>query len=143
VIACSFSSVKFEGRAPADTVLLRSFVGGALHPELYALDDAEIVAAVRAELRQLLGVTVEPSFSRLYRWPESMPQYRVGHARRIARIRASAAALDALELAGNAYDGVGLPDCVRSGEAAANALLDRLTAADETRRTRTRAEGAR
>lgn len=128
IIACSFSSVKYSGRAPADAVLLRAFVGGALHPELFALDDGAIVAVVRDELRSLLGIEVEPIFSRLHRWPESMPQYCVGHAARVARIRARTAALETLALAGNAYDGVGLPDCIRSGEAAADALLDRLGA---------------
>ena len=128
IIACSFSSVKYSGRAPADAVLLRAFVGGALHPELFALDDRALVAAVRDELRSLLGIEVEPTFSRLHRWAESMPQYCVGHAGRIERIRARAAALETLALAGNAYDGVGLPDCIRSGEGAADALLDRLGA---------------
>jgi oxygen-dependent protoporphyrinogen oxidase len=128
IIACSFSSVKFERRAPTDAVLLRAFVGGALHPEVCALDDGAIAAAVREELRALFGIVVEPTFTRLRRWPESMPQYRVGHGERVERIRARADTLDMLALAGNAYAGVGLPDCIRSGESAADAILDRLQA---------------
>jgi oxygen-dependent protoporphyrinogen oxidase len=123
IVACSFSSVKYEGRAPADAVIVRAFVGGVLHPERYAQDDPRLVASARAELRSLLGIEAEPRFTRLHRWPESMPQYAVGHAARAARIRDRAARVAGLAIAGSAYDGVGLADCVRSGEAAAEAVL--------------------
>src|SRR5581483_11764716 len=123
IVACSFSSVKFAGRAPEDRILLRAFVGGALRPEPFALDDAALVASVRDELRSLLGIAAEPLLTRLHRWPESMPQYRVGHARRVARIRERVARLPGIALAGSAYEGVGLSDCVRSGERAAATVL--------------------
>jgi protoporphyrinogen/coproporphyrinogen III oxidase len=126
IVACSFSSVKYAERSPADSVLIRAFVGGAMHPELFALDDRAIVAAVREELRSLLGIEAEPRLSRLHRWPASMPQYDVGHADRIAGIRSRVARHSGLFLAGNAYAGVGLSDCVRSGEEAADALIGRL-----------------
>lgn len=123
VIAGSFTDVKYAGRAPADTVLLRLFAGGALQPQQFALDDQALVRAARDELRELLGIVAEPILTWVQRWPESMPQYRVGHAGRIAEAERRAAAMPGLALAGNAYHGVGLADCVRSGEAAADAMV--------------------
>ena len=122
VIAGSFTDVKYAGRAPADTVLLRLFAGGALQPQQFALDDEALVRAARDELRELLGIAAEPVLTWVQRWPESMPQYRVGHAGRIAEAERRAAAMPGLALAGNAYHGVGLADCVRSGEAAADSM---------------------
>ena len=122
VIAGSFTDVKYAGRAPADTVLLRLFAGGALQPQQFALDDEALVGAARDELRELLGIAAEPVLTWVQRWPESMPQYRVGHAGRIAEAERRAAAMPGLALAGNAYHGVGLADCVRSGEAAADTM---------------------
>jgi protoporphyrinogen/coproporphyrinogen III oxidase len=126
LIAASFSSIKFPGRAPDDELILRIFVGGALQPELFGLDDEAIAQATREELRDLLGVRSEPLLTRIRRHPESMPQYRVGHPGRVAALRAHAARHAGLALAGNAYEGVGLADCVKSGEAAADALLAEL-----------------
>jgi len=126
VIAGSFTDVKYAGRAPADTVLLRLFVGGALQPELFALDDDAILRAAREELGDLLGIVAEPMLSWLQRWPTSMPQYHVGHASRVAAIEQRVAMQSGLALAGNAYHGVGLADCVRSGEAATDSLLAHL-----------------
>lgn len=128
VIAGSFTDVKYAGRAPADMMLLRLFVGGALQPELFALDDDAILRAAREELRDLLGIVAEPTLSWLQRWPSSMPQYHVGHAGRVAAIERRVAMHPGLALAGNAYHGVGLADCVRSGEAATDSLLARLAA---------------
>lgn len=127
VIAGSFTDVKYAGRAPADTVLLRLFAGGALQPQQFALDDESLVRAARDELRDLLGIAAEPVLTWVRRWPESMPQYQVGHAGRVAEVERRAAALPGLALAGNAYHGVGLADCVRSGETAAESLLGSLT----------------
>jgi protoporphyrinogen/coproporphyrinogen III oxidase len=122
LLAGTFSSLKYPGRAPAGSVLVRAFVGGALQPELLDLDDDSLTAAVREELAALLGVRAAPHLTRIARWPRAMPQYQVGHIDRVARIRARAATLG-VHLAGNAYDGVGIPDCIRSGESAAEALL--------------------
>ncbi len=126
LIACSFSSVKFAGRAPDDRVLLRAFVGGAMHQEQFEQSDEEIQRAVLHDLRQLLGVSGEPLHVSLQRWPQSMAQYHVGHVQRVARIEALASRLPGLVLAGNAYHGVGVPDCIRSGNEAAQAVLDYL-----------------
>src|SRR5262249_25495115 len=79
ILACTFSSVKYAGRAPAGSVLLRAFIGGALQPELFDQDDAAMEKNARSELRELLGIAAEPVFSRVHRHPRAMPQYPVGH----------------------------------------------------------------
>lgn len=123
IIACSFSSVKFAGRAPVGCVLLRCFIGGAIQPEAYERDDAALTAAALGEMRDLLGITAEPLFALLSRHPRSMPQYPVGHLEHLARINVRVSIHRSLALAGNAYGGVGIPDCVHAGEAAAEAIV--------------------
>lgn len=125
-LACTFSSVKFDGRAPAGCALLRAFVGGALQPEMFALDEDAMIAAVREDLRQLLGINVPPLFAHVEKWPRSMAQYTVGHISRVARIRERLALIPSLQLAGNAFEGAGLPDCVRSGQRAADEIVERF-----------------
>ena len=132
VIACTFSSVKFAGRAPEGYVLLRAFVGGALQPEMYALDEDEMIAAVRADLRALLRIERAPLFAHVEKWPRSMAQYHLGHLARVARIREQLQNFPTLQLAGNAYGGAGLPDCIRSGHAAADELLRTLPSVIQT-----------
>jgi protoporphyrinogen/coproporphyrinogen III oxidase len=126
VFACTFSSVKYPGRAPEGHVLLRCFVGGALNEGMLESDDSALVAGARNELRELLGITGEPVLSRVARWTKAMPQYHVGHAGRVETIERCAAALPRLHLAGGAYRGVGIADCVRSGEAAAEQVFGAL-----------------
>jgi oxygen-dependent protoporphyrinogen oxidase len=123
LIACSFSSVKFAGRAPQDQVLLRAFVGGALQQEQLAYSDADIQRAVTDDLRQLLGLTGEPLAMGITRHLEAMPQYHVGHLEHVAHIEALLAPYPGLGLAGNAYHGVGIPDCIQSADTAAQSLL--------------------
>jgi oxygen-dependent protoporphyrinogen oxidase len=123
IIAGSFSSVKYAGRAPAHQVLLRAFVGGSLQSELFNLDDHAMEQAVRRELELLLGIRAAPLFSRIARYPRSMPQYFVGHLKLVDQIEQHVSCYPGLALAGNAYRGVGIADCVRSGEAAAEAIL--------------------
>lgn len=123
LLAATFSSVKYPGRAPEASALLRGFVGGALHAGILEEDDPALIARVRAELRDALGVVAEPVLARVARWPASMPQYRVGHLARVETIERRVAALPGLVLAGGAYRGVGIADCVRSGEAAADAAV--------------------
>lgn len=123
IIAGSFTSLKFVGRAPAGTILVRAFIGGAMQSESMALDDAAMVEVVREEFRALLGVEAAPLWSQVSRWPDSMPQYAVGHHGRVAEIERAAAALPGLELAGAALRGVGIPDCVLGGERAAQAVF--------------------
>ncbi|MFL6211495.1 MAG: protoporphyrinogen oxidase [Pyrinomonadaceae bacterium] len=125
-LACTFSSVKFAGRAPDGHVLLRAFVGGALQPEMFALDEDQMLAAVRADMRALLGITAPPLFAEVNKWPRSMAQYHLGHISRVARIDDRLHNFPTLQLAGNAYNGAGLPDCIRSGRAAAEQLLQAL-----------------
>ena len=123
VFACTFSSVKYPGRAPEGHVLLRCFVGGALNEGILGSDDGALVAAARQDLREALGVTAEPVLARVARWTKAMPQYHVGHTGRVETIERCAAALPGLQLAGGAYRGVGIADCVRSGEAAAERVF--------------------
>lgn len=129
LIACTFSSVKFPGRAPKDHVLLRAFVGGALQPEMFALEESEMLARVERDLRELLGITEKPIFAEVSKWQNSMPQYEVGHLDRIAAIESSVRKLPGLTLAGNAYRGAGIPDCIRSGEIAAESIYNYLASA--------------
>jgi oxygen-dependent protoporphyrinogen oxidase len=126
IIACTFSSVKFPHRAPEGTVLMRVFLGGALQAGMMGLDDAALVAAAREEIAAFLGVRAEPMFAHVQRWPDQMPQYAVGHLDRVAQIERRATTFPGLALAGAAYRGVGVPDCVHSGEQAAEAVIDYL-----------------
>jgi oxygen-dependent protoporphyrinogen oxidase len=119
MLACTFSSVKYPGRAPEGHALLRCFLGGALNERMLESDDAALAAVARAELRLALGITAEPVLTRVARWTKAMPQYHVGHGVRVEAIEQCAAALPGLHLCGGAYRGVGIADCVRSGEAAA------------------------
>ena len=126
LIACSFSSVKFAGRAPSGKVLLRAFVGGALQQEQALWSDAMLQEAVGEDLRQLLGLTGKPELSHVSRHPSAMPQYHVGHLARVERLEAAACRWPGLALAGNAYHGVGVPDCIRKGDEAARKMLSGL-----------------
>ncbi|HEV2835111.1 MAG TPA: protoporphyrinogen oxidase [Pyrinomonadaceae bacterium] len=127
LIACTFSSIKFPGRAPENHVLLRAFAGGALQPEIFALDEAEMLQRVENDLRELLGISGKPLFAEVAKWQNSMPQYEVGHLDRVQTIETQVAQLPNLALAGNAYRGAGIPDCIRSGETAAEKLLDAIS----------------
>jgi protoporphyrinogen/coproporphyrinogen III oxidase len=122
LVACTYSSVKYPGRAPNGHVLLRAFVGGAMQQQLFEQDDATMAASVRRELRELLGITSEPLLTRLHRHTQAMPQYRVGHLDRMRRIDTALDQHPGLALAGNAYRGVGIPDCIHSGEMAAETV---------------------
>jgi oxygen-dependent protoporphyrinogen oxidase len=123
IMACTFSSLKYPGRAPEGHLLLRAFVGGSLQAELFHDNDATMENNVRDELAKLLGVTAQPLFSRIWRHPNSMPQYHVGHHERVKRIEAALERFASLAFAGNAYYGVGIADCVRTGEQAAEKLI--------------------
>jgi oxygen-dependent protoporphyrinogen oxidase len=124
IIACTFSSVKYPGRAPEGHALLRVFMGGALNEAVLAADDPSLVATARAELESLLGIGAEPLFARVGRYRRAMPQYHVGHSIRVEAIERAAARHPGLRLVGGAYRGVGIADCVRSGEEAALTLQE-------------------
>jgi oxygen-dependent protoporphyrinogen oxidase len=123
LLACTFVHGKFDHRVPAGKALVRCFLGGARDPEVLRLSDDEVVALVRRELREILNLSDDPLFHRLYRWPDSMAQYVVGHAERIEAIQKQLQKHPGLYLAGNAYSGRGLSDCIRTGTAAAQEAL--------------------
>jgi oxygen-dependent protoporphyrinogen oxidase len=123
LLACTFVHNKFPHRAPEDRLLLRVFLGGSHDPDVLQIPDEEILRTVCVELRQILGLTAEPRFSRIYRWERSMAQYEVGHLERVAEIERLRAGVPGLALAGNAYRGVGVPDCIKSGLDAADQAL--------------------
>lgn len=126
VMATTWSSSKFVGRAPAGHVLLRSFLGRAGREAAAQLDDDELVAVVRAELREIMGISAAPELIEIFRWPRGMPQYRVGHVERVAHIEAAVARVPGIELAGGAYHGIGIGDCLREGAAAAERALEHV-----------------
>ena len=124
LVAASFSSVKFDGRAPEGQVLIRAFVGGAMNRQLMERDDDGIVDAARKDLADLLGITAEPGVAMVHRWADSMPQYAVGHLDRVAAMRRRLVELPGLELAGNGFEGVGIPDCINAGRQAAERIIE-------------------
>ena len=125
IIAGTFSSVKYPGRAPEGHVLLRVFLGGALREAVLEQDDERLAEIAREQLRDLLGVGEAPLWTRVARYRKAMPQYHVGHLARVETIELALARHPGLALAGGAYRGVGIADCVRSGEDAARGLLER------------------
>ena len=126
ILAASFSNVKFPCRAPAGTVLMRVFIGGATQPELCDLDDDALTELVSQELGELIGVSGDPLLSRIARHPRAMPQYILGHLERVEAIRRKLARHPRLFLTGIAFDGVGIPDCIHAAQTTADAVLDSL-----------------
>jgi oxygen-dependent protoporphyrinogen oxidase len=124
ILAGTFSSVKYPGRAPEGHVLIRCFMGGALNAEVLAQDDTRLARAARRDLGDALGIVADPLVTRVARWPASMPQYPVGHLARVETIERRLANVPGVLLAGGAYRGVGIADCVRSAEAAADRALE-------------------
>jgi oxygen-dependent protoporphyrinogen oxidase len=126
ILAVSFLSVKFPNRAPAGTVLMRVFLGGALQAGQPEPDDDAVSALVRRELSELIGASGEPLFIDIARHPRAMPQYNLGHIQRVETIRRHLSKHAHLYLTGIAYDGVGIPDCIHGAEKTADALLEVL-----------------
>ena len=122
IIGCSFSSVKFEGRAPTEHVLLRAFVGEPKSKQ----SESELLELCQADLTPILGIKDAPRFTVVSKHPQAMAQYQVGHQEVVRTAERLASELPGFAIAGNGYHGVGIPDCIRSGEAAAISLLDRL-----------------
>jgi oxygen-dependent protoporphyrinogen oxidase len=119
LLAATFVHNKFPHRAPEDRALLRCFFAGGNAENIWHLSDDEIVGIVRTELQEILGLRSEPLFARVYKWKSAMAQYGVGHLDRLDRIERLCQQLPGLALAGNAYRGIGVPDCIRSGRDAA------------------------
>lgn len=123
LLAATFVHNKFPHRAPDDRALIRCFFGGVNAEKVWGQPDDKIVGIVREELQQILGLRSEPLFVRVYRWKSAMAQYGVGHLERLDRIERLREQLPGLALAGNAYRGIGVPDCVRSGRDAVKQVL--------------------
>jgi protoporphyrinogen/coproporphyrinogen III oxidase len=124
LLAATFVHNKFPHRAPDDRALLRCFFAGSHAEDVWSLLDQQIVGIVRNELQQILGLRAEPLFARVYKWKSAMAQYGVGHLERLDRMERLRQQLPGLALAGNAYSGIGVPDCVRSGRDAAKHLVE-------------------
>lgn len=123
LMAATLSSTKWPGRAPEGMVLLRGFVGGPHNQAIMQESDERLAEIVLDELRDVLGVTGEPLFSRVFRWEKGMPQYTLGHLDRVDTIEARSIEVPGLALAGGSYRGVGLPNCAESGERAVSKVL--------------------
>jgi oxygen-dependent protoporphyrinogen oxidase len=124
--ACTWVSTKFPFRSGPEGCLLRCFLGENRNPGLLGRNDEEIVADTRRELEEIMQLRAMPRFVRVYRWENRMPQYDVGHPVRVERIKAALKDHRGLFLAGNGYSGVGIPDCIQSGAAAAAAAMEYL-----------------
>jgi len=123
LLAATFVHNKFPHRAPHDRAVLRCFFAGSNAESVWPHTDDQIVGIVRNELQQIIGLRAEPRFACVYKWKSAMAQYGVGHLERLERIERLRQQLPGLALAGNAYRGIGVPDCVRSGRDAAKLLL--------------------
>jgi oxygen-dependent protoporphyrinogen oxidase len=119
IFGCTWVGNKFDHRVPANMVVLRCFLGGDRMP----LTDEALVEAARSDLHSVMGLEADPVFHNVARWPHSMAQYTVGHQNRVARIEELVRQIPGLYLAGNAYHGIGIPDCVRMGQEAAAKII--------------------
>jgi oxygen-dependent protoporphyrinogen oxidase len=124
-MAATYSSTKWPGRAPKGKVLLRGFVGGPHNQQILKRSDEELVKIVLAEFHEIVGLNpfAKPLFSRVFRWHLGMPQYTLGHLDRVALIENRSAQIPGLALAGGSYRGVGVPNCIESGERAVSKIL--------------------
>lgn len=120
ILACTWTSTKFPHRAPDGYGLMRAFIGRAGDDDVINLSDEQLLQMVRDELHDVLGITAAPMLHRIFRWPKAMPQYTLGHLDRLAVLDRQLIDHPGLFVAGNAYRGIGLPDCIASGETAAN-----------------------
>jgi oxygen-dependent protoporphyrinogen oxidase len=123
MLACTFVHRKFLGRTAPGKAVLRAFLGGMKNEALLSEPDSVLVETARREFREILRITAEPEHVQVSRWRRAMAQYAVGHQERVKRINERVAALPGLKLAGNAYDGIGIPDCIRLGRRAAKELV--------------------
>ncbi len=123
LMACTYVGTKFPNRIPQDRIGLRCFFGGAGNDAVLEESDESLIATARQELQRIVSLTATPIYTSVSRWPRSMAQYTVGHAERLKEIESRAAAIPGLYLAGNAYSGIGIPDCIRTGRKAAEKVM--------------------
>jgi len=123
VLACTWTSTKFPHRAPEGFALIRAFIGRAGQEDVLNRSDNELIQLVQDELRSVLGITAPPYMHFVFRWPMAMPQYTLGHLERVSTIKRCSETLPGLFFAGAAYHGIGIPDCIASGEKAATQVL--------------------
>ena len=126
ILAGSFASHKFAGRAPDGNVLIRVFIGGAMQSELLDRSDAELVEIAREELQELIGLTGRPVLERVVRWTDAMPQYHVGHAEKVATIETEIDKIKPLSLVSNALHGVGIAPVIQSAGRVADRIATSL-----------------
>ncbi len=122
LIASTWSSVKFSGRAPDDHILMRAFLGGPFHEDTPGKPDGELLDLVQREYRELLGIRAEPVITRIDRWLNANPQYDVGHADWLDELDRLCSRHPGLQLAGSSYRGVGIPDCIAGAKRAADSF---------------------
>jgi protoporphyrinogen/coproporphyrinogen III oxidase len=123
LVACTWVGAKFPYRVPEGKIVARCFLGGMEDAGVLGESDAAVAATVVRELQEIAGFTARPRFTRISRWPRSMAQYTVGHPQRLTEIQARTPPAAGLHLAGNAYEGIGIPDCIRMGRQAAERIL--------------------
>jgi protoporphyrinogen/coproporphyrinogen III oxidase len=123
IMAATFSSVKFAGRAPEDKVLLRCFVGGAKNEDIVSWKDTKLLAAVQGDMKEVLKITRAPLMARICRWHKAMPQYTLGHEARLSRIEQALAKHPGIFVTGSAYRGIGISDCIHEAELVAEQCL--------------------
>lgn len=126
-LACTWTSSKFPHRAPDDHALLRVFIGRAGQEEEISWTDDYLLDVARREVASTLSITVDPVLSRVYVWENAMPQYNLGHQKRLENINQSLQSFSGLALAGNGYRGIGIPDCIHSGQQAARQVIEELS----------------
>jgi oxygen-dependent protoporphyrinogen oxidase len=123
ILGTIWSSSLFPGRAPPGSVLLTSMVGGAHDPEAWRLDDAALLALVRSDLERSMGIRAEPSYSRIFRHPQGIPQYTIGHLARLEEIERRLGSQPGLHVAGNSYRGISVNHCVDEVSEVAGRIL--------------------
>ena len=126
LMAATYSSTKWPDRAPKGKALMRGFVGGPHNQAIMEKSDDELIRITVAEMRAILGLKVEPAFARVYRWVNGMPQYTMGHLDRVAAIEHRVSMIPTFGVGGGSYRGVGVANCIESGEAAARKVLAEL-----------------
>ncbi|HCJ66400.1 MAG TPA: protoporphyrinogen oxidase [Elusimicrobia bacterium] len=127
VKAISWSSTKFNQRAPEGYVLIRAFVGGAEDETMVYQKDDQLLKVVKEDLHKMMGINVEPILTKIYRWPSSMVQYTLGHEKKVKFIEERVKQYPGLYLIGNAYRGIGISDCINNATQTAEQVVEYFT----------------